>query len=215
LNKSQFINHLAKKMESTKVYAKRWLEAFLNGIQLNINSQDGVRLSGLGLFTRVRRKARIGRNPRTGEPINIPAKWAPKFKPSKKLKELVQKKKKKTTTKKLSLSIGPKGGLCVSGLNKFPVTLYKDQWKKLLKNSTKILKFIEEYETVLAHRDAEKRSIKTELKMKKATKGGFSVYGFGRFPITLKSEQWRALFSKKRAILKFIEENDRKLRKKT
>ena len=211
LNKAQFIDHIADRMDSSKSTAKKWLEAFVSGIYLNIHQQEGIKLSGLGKFIQVSRKARIGRNPRTGEEIRIPAKLVPKFKPAKRLKELVQKKKPKAT--KISLSIGAKGGLCVSGINKFPVTLYKDQWKKLLKNSNKILKFINEYEKTRAS-DSNTVKKKEELKIKKAPKGGFSVYGMGRFPITLKDEQWRVLLSKKRTILKFIEVNNRKLRPK-
>ena len=202
-------------MGSSKAQSRKWIESFIMGIHLNINSKDGIRLSGLGLFTRIRRKARNGRNPRTGEQINVPAKWAPKFKPSQKLKELVHKKKKKPSIpKKVSLSIGEKGGLCVSGINKFPVTLYKDQWKKLLQNSSKILNFIAEYEAVLSHEESRKKVGNGDLKMKKAAKGGFSVYGFGSFPITLKGEQWRVLLSKKRTILKYISENNSKLKSK-
>ena len=215
MNKNQFVEQLSRVTGTSKAESKSWVDSFIKGIQFYINTGNGIRLSGLGSFTRVRRKARKGRNPRTGEQINIPAKWAPKFKPSQKLKELVHKKNKKPSIpKKVSLSIGEKGGLCVSGINKFPVTLYKDQWKKLLQNSSKILSFIDEYEAVLSHEGSRKKSVKDDLKMKKSSKGGFSVYGFGRFPITLKGEQWRVLLSKKRTILKYISENNSKLKSK-
>ena len=215
MNKRQFIDHIAQAIGTSKAESKRWVDSFIEGIHLFVNSDNGIRLSRLGSFTRVRRKARNGRNPRTGEKINIPAKWALKFKPSQKLKELVHKKKKKPSIpKKVSMSIGEKGGLCFSGINKFPVTLYKDQWKKLLQNSSKILNFITEYEAVLSHEESRKKVGKDDLKMKKAAKGGFSVYGFGRFPIILKGEQWRVLLSKKRTILKYISENNSKLKSK-
>lgn len=50
---------------------------------------------------------------------------------------------KKTKEKGLTLKIGEKGGLSVYGLGRFPVTLYKEQWKRLLDMSDEIRKFIE------------------------------------------------------------------------
>lgn len=95
MNKTEFINYIAEKMETTKVEASQFLDVFVDGIQENIMSEDGIKISGLGSFSRVKRKARIARNPQTGEEIKVPAKWAPVFKSSSQLKEAVKEKKKR------------------------------------------------------------------------------------------------------------------------
>lgn len=92
MNKAEFVEVLADKMEVTKAESGRWLETVIETIHENI-TKDEVKLSGLGSFSRVKRKARAGRNPQTGEEIKIPAKWAPVFKAGSQLKETVKKKK--------------------------------------------------------------------------------------------------------------------------
>ena len=94
MNKADFIEHLAKQMDSNKAEAGRWLDAMIEGIHTGIRSEEGVKLAGLGSFARTKRKARVGRNPQTGEELKIPAKWVPVFKAGSQLKETVQKKKK-------------------------------------------------------------------------------------------------------------------------
>ena len=93
MNKSAFTEYLAEQMESTKAEAARWLEAVIEGIHKNINEEEGVKISGLGNFSRTKRSARTGRNPQTGAEIKIPARWAPVFKAGSQLKETVQKKR--------------------------------------------------------------------------------------------------------------------------
>ena len=56
---------------------------------------------------------------------------------------------KKRSEKGLSLKVSPKGGVSVYGLGRFPVTLYKEQWEKLLDMSDDILAFIQENESQL------------------------------------------------------------------
>lgn len=92
MNKAEFVEELAEKMEVSKAESGRWIEAVIETIHENI-TKDEIRLSGLGSFSRTKRKARIGRNPQTGEEIKIPAKWTPVFKAGSQLKETVQKKK--------------------------------------------------------------------------------------------------------------------------
>ena len=93
MNKSEFAEHLAEQMETTKAEAVRWLDAIIEGIHTGIKTEEGVKLAGLGSFIRNKRSARMGRNPQTGEEIKIPAKWVPTFKAASQLKEVVQKKK--------------------------------------------------------------------------------------------------------------------------
>ena len=79
MNKAEFVEELAEKMEVSKAESGRWIEAVIETIHENI-TKDEIRLSGLGSFSRTKRKARTGRNPQTGEEIKIPAKWTPVFK---------------------------------------------------------------------------------------------------------------------------------------
>lgn len=90
MNKGDFIEYLADEMETSKAEAGRFLDVFIEGIHKNVNKEE-IRISGLGTFSRTKRKARTGRNPQTGEEIKIPAKWAPTFKPGSAFKEVVQK----------------------------------------------------------------------------------------------------------------------------
>jgi len=52
----------------------------------------------------------------------------------------------------LALKVAEKGGLSVYGLNRFPITLYKDQWKSLLEVSTEILEYLESHNDQLAEK---------------------------------------------------------------
>lgn len=90
MNRAELIEYVAEEMEITKVDAGRFVEIFLHAIYTNVR-REGVKISGLGTFSAVKRKARKGRNPRTGEEIRIPAKWAPVFKPGSALREAVKK----------------------------------------------------------------------------------------------------------------------------
>lgn len=88
MNKAELIEAMANETKSTKADAERHLDAFINTVSKNINSDDGVKLVGFGSFSVVERKARLGRNPQTGEEIHIPARKVPVFKPGSVLKEL-------------------------------------------------------------------------------------------------------------------------------
>ena len=59
-------------------------------IKKTLKKRDKIFLSGFGTFSIVKRKARKGRNPKTGEAIKIAAKFLPKFKPAKEFKEAVK-----------------------------------------------------------------------------------------------------------------------------
>ena len=69
----------------------------------------------------------------------------------------------------------------------------------------------EELKAKLAALEAEKAS---GLTFKVSEKGAVSVYGLGRFPVTLYAEQWQKLLDKKDALLRFLADNDTKLKKK-
>lgn len=65
-----------------------------------------------------------------------------------------------------------------------------------------------ELERLLAENALLKRQLESTLAMKVGAKGGVSVYGLGRFPVTLYKSQWLRLLSERDAVLKFIEAND-------
>jgi len=81
MNKEQLISEVAKKTRLTKKDTANAVNAIIEAIKKNV--KKGVTLVGFGTFKVSRRKARIGRNPQTGEKINIKAKNVVKFKPGK------------------------------------------------------------------------------------------------------------------------------------
>lgn len=89
MNKNELISAVADKAGMTKESAGGAVEAVLACITETLTSGDEVRLLGFGSFVVADRKATTARNPRTGEPINVPASKAPKFKAGKALKDAV------------------------------------------------------------------------------------------------------------------------------
>ena len=81
MNKSQLISEVAKKANLSKKDATNAVNATIDAIKKNV--KKGVKLVGFGTFKVIRRKARTGRNPQTGEKIRIKAKNVVKFKPGK------------------------------------------------------------------------------------------------------------------------------------
>jgi len=90
MNKSELVEAIAKLTSQTKADTERSLDAFIDVIGKNIRKKEGVKLVGFGTFSVSNRKARIGRNPQTGEEIQIPARKVPVFRPGKDLKEMVK-----------------------------------------------------------------------------------------------------------------------------
>lgn len=89
MTKTELIQTLADATGSEKKQAKEFLEALTGVIEREIGQGGEVPLKGLGKFKVQRRKARTGRNPATGAPIEIPAKTVVKFTVAKSLKDLV------------------------------------------------------------------------------------------------------------------------------
>ncbi len=90
MTKPELIDKIAKDSGITKAQANAALNSFIDGVKTTLKKKDGkLTLVGFGTFTKVRRKARTGRNPQTGEVIKIKATNAVKFKPGKGLKEAV------------------------------------------------------------------------------------------------------------------------------
>ncbi len=90
MNKAELVKEMAEIAGTTKANAEKLLDAFMEAVTRAISKGDKVVLVGFGTFQVVTRSARNGRNPRTGEPLKIPAKKVVKFTPGKKLEEAVK-----------------------------------------------------------------------------------------------------------------------------
>ncbi len=90
MNKTELIEAVAARADLTKADAGKAVDATFATIESELSNDDGlVSLIGFGTFSVTYRKERMGRNPRTGEAIKIPASRVPKFKAGKGLKEAV------------------------------------------------------------------------------------------------------------------------------
>ena len=89
MNKSDLVNAIADSAGLTKADAGRAVDAFVDSVTGALQAGDSVSLIGFGTFTVRDRAARMGRNPRTGEAIQIKASKNPAFKAGKALKDAV------------------------------------------------------------------------------------------------------------------------------
>ena len=89
MNKSDLVNEVAK-VVNTKKEAQAALDCVISSITKSLKRGENVTLTGFGTFKVVKRKARKGRNPRTGEVLKIKASKAPKFSAGKTLKNAVK-----------------------------------------------------------------------------------------------------------------------------
>ena len=79
MNKTELIDALAEQTDTSKAAAARSLDALIDIITAIVARGEDVALTGFGSFKAARREARTGKNPKTGEPLNIPATTVPKF----------------------------------------------------------------------------------------------------------------------------------------
>jgi DNA-binding protein HU-beta len=89
MNKAELIEAIASKADLTKADAKKALDAFIDATSDTLKKGDRVALVGFGSFSVAKRAARTGRNPKTGEEMQIPAKKVVKFKPGAELAKVV------------------------------------------------------------------------------------------------------------------------------
>ncbi|GAB3116635.1 HU family DNA-binding protein [Novispirillum itersonii] len=89
MNKSDLVDAVAAESGLTKADAAKAVDALFNAVTDALKKGDEVRLVGFGTFAVSERAARTGKNPRTGEPLEIAASKQPKFKPGKALKDAV------------------------------------------------------------------------------------------------------------------------------
>lgn len=93
MNKSELIDSIAGSANLSKAEAERALNATTESIKKALKKGETVQLIGFGSFNVVKRSARKGRNPQTGEEIKIKASKAPKFTPGKAFKDAIGGKK--------------------------------------------------------------------------------------------------------------------------
>ncbi len=89
MTKADLVEDVARASELTKKDAERLVEIVFESIIDTLNQGEKIELRGFGSFRVRERSARRGRNPKTGEPVDIAAKRIPYFKPGKELKELI------------------------------------------------------------------------------------------------------------------------------
>ena len=89
MTKAELINAMAEQAGTSKAAAKRFLDAFTDSVTGALKTGDKVTLVGFGTFSVSERKARKGRNPATGDTIDIPAKTVLKARIVKQLKDSV------------------------------------------------------------------------------------------------------------------------------
>lgn len=89
MNKKELIAVMAEKSELSKKDVEKALVAFVDTVTDELKNNGKVQLVGFGTFEVTKRAARTGRNPQTGETIQIPASKSPKFKAGKSFKDAV------------------------------------------------------------------------------------------------------------------------------
>ncbi len=90
MNKADIINKVHEVVGGTRADAERAIETAIDSIVDSLKKGKEVSVAGLGIFSTKTRGARTGRNPRTGESIEIPAMRVPKFRAAKALKDAVK-----------------------------------------------------------------------------------------------------------------------------
>ena len=89
MNKAEIVSHVAAETSTTRADAERTVGAVFSAISDALARDEPVAIAGFGKFDVRRRPARQGRNPRTGEPVAVPASKMPSFRPAKALRDAV------------------------------------------------------------------------------------------------------------------------------
>jgi len=90
MNKADLIEKIAKEGKCSKVAASKMIDSLTSNVTKSLKKGERVTLVGFGTFSISKRKARIGRNPQTGEPIKISARKVVRFKAGKELEKKVR-----------------------------------------------------------------------------------------------------------------------------
>ena len=87
MNKSELIEALAKKQPHLQLKdVELAVKCIIEGMNLSLSSGERIEIRGFGSFSLHKRPQRIGRNPKTGEPVALPEKHVPHFKPGKEMR---------------------------------------------------------------------------------------------------------------------------------
>jgi integration host factor subunit beta len=91
MTKAELVDEVARVVQLTKKQAETIVNIVFDSIVDSLRSGQKIELRGFGSFRLRNRKSRTGRNPKTGEKVEVPSKKIPYFKPGKELKELINK----------------------------------------------------------------------------------------------------------------------------
>ena len=89
MTKADLIEEVSRVVEMTRKDSEVIVEAIFDSIVRSLKTDDKIEIRGFSSFRTRQRQSRIGRNPKTGTRVEVPAKRIPYFKPSKELKDLV------------------------------------------------------------------------------------------------------------------------------
>ncbi|MGH9602424.1 MAG: HU family DNA-binding protein [Terriglobales bacterium] len=89
MTKADLIEQVAQLVEVTRKDSEVIVETIFDSVVRALRAGDKIEIRGFGSFRTRKRQGRIGRNPKTGDRVEVPAKTIPYFKPSKELKDLV------------------------------------------------------------------------------------------------------------------------------
>lgn len=91
MNKAELVSAIALKTKMNKSQTENFLDMTITIIQKTVSNGEEVKIVGFGSFCKTIRKAKTGRNPKTGQTVNVPNTTIPRFKPGKDFKDLVKK----------------------------------------------------------------------------------------------------------------------------
>ena len=89
MTKAELIDDVSQATELSRKDSETVVETIFDSIVKSLRTGDKIEIRGFGSFRTRQRKPRVGRNPKTGARVDVPAKIIPYFKPSKELKDLV------------------------------------------------------------------------------------------------------------------------------
>ena len=98
LTKEDLLREVSRVCELTLIESQRVVDAMLGGMVSSLASGDRIEIRGFGVFFTRSRKARIGRNPKTGASVDIATKRVGRFRPAKELLEMVNEPQKKAAS---------------------------------------------------------------------------------------------------------------------
>jgi integration host factor subunit beta len=89
MTKAELIEEVSRAVEMTRKDSEQIVDTIFDSIVHSLRTGDKIEIRGFGSFRTRNRQPRIGRNPKTGAKVDVPAKKIPFFKPSKELKDLI------------------------------------------------------------------------------------------------------------------------------